>query len=251
MDIFRLIVEENMEKNFKKQILNDFSLSEIDFESKDRFFVTNKADADFLFHNRYDFSLLISHGILFIRSENQKLIERLEKEYKTYPIAWFCEEKNMKNLRSILADFGIDIVNFFPIFTPGIDFVEKNDFDFSFIGKDSIKDYKNQTKMAFTFDDDDRFGLAFYDGGKLICLGGSSRLGKYVWEIGLEKFSDHPKYKGLASSMINKMGIIINKNGKGPVATTQFSHTRSINAISRAGFEMGTFIVGEKKDRIT
>lgn len=49
--------------------------------------------------------------------------------------------------------------------------------------------------------------------------------------------------------MINKMGIIINKNGKGPVATTQFSHTRSINAISRAGFEMGTFIVGEIKDK--
>ena len=103
--------------------------------------------------------------------------------------------------------------------------------------------------MCFCFDDDDRMGLAHYDENKLIGLAGASVSGKYLWDIGLEKFSFDKKYRGLAVSLLKALSTIIKEENKdiSPITATQFSHTKSINTAIRAGFEMNLCITGKKK----
>ena len=103
--------------------------------------------------------------------------------------------------------------------------------------------------MAFAFDDDDRIGLGFYDGKDLVALAGASVSGKYLWDIGLEKFSENVKYKGLGTSILRSLSLIIKKENENisPITETQFSHTKSINTAIRAGFEMNLCITGRKK----
>ena len=103
--------------------------------------------------------------------------------------------------------------------------------------------------MVFAFDEDDRIGLSFYDDKELVALAGATISGKYIWDIGLEKFSESPKYQGLGSSILRSLSLIIREENEGisPITATQFSHTRSINTAIRAGFEMNLCITGRKK----
>ena len=121
--------------------------------------------------------------------------------------------------------------------------------DFVRIDKEDIGKFKGKSKMCFCFDDDDRLGLAYYDGDKLIALAGASVSGKYLWDIGFEKFYFDEKYKGLGVSLLNSLAKIIRNEYKeiSPITATQFSHTRSINTAIRAGFEINLCITGKKK----
>lgn len=103
-----------MDINFKKQIMNDFSISSDDFKDKNNIFTVNKADEGFLFYNKAPFAALCTGGKVFMRSENPDLINKLRKNFKEYPGAWFAETANIRNLSKILGEFGIEIDNFFP-----------------------------------------------------------------------------------------------------------------------------------------
>lgn len=238
-----------MDINFKRQIMNDFSISEEEFHSKNNVFTYNKPTNDFLFYNRSDFSLICTDNKVFMRSDNQKLIEKLESTYKDYPGQWFAESSNIRKLSEVLNDFDIEIDNFFPLMTYSRKEKSKVNYDFVRIDKEDIKKFKNKSKMCFCFDDDDRLGLAYYDEDRLIALAGASVSGKYLWDIGLEKFSFDKKYRGLAVSLLKALSTIIKEENKdiSPITATQFSHTKSINTAIRAGFEMNLCITGKKK----
>lgn len=63
-----------MDLNFKRQIMNDFSIGEEEFDLKNNIFTHNNAEDDFLFYNRSDFSLICTDNRVFMRSDNSKLI---------------------------------------------------------------------------------------------------------------------------------------------------------------------------------
>lgn len=174
-----------MDLNYKKQITNDFSISEEKFNSKKNIFTSNEPADDFLYHNRSDFSLISTDNRVFMRSINPKLIEKLEATYKDYPGQWFAESSNIRKLYNILNDFDIEIDNFFPLMTYSRKEKPKRNHDFVRIDKEDIEKFKNKSKMCFCFDDDDRLGLAYYDSDRLIALAGASKSGKYLWDIGL------------------------------------------------------------------
>lgn len=238
-----------MDINFKKQIMNDFSIGEEEFHSKNNIFTHNNPEDDFLFYNRADFSAICTSGKVFMRSENSVLINKLREKFKAYQGAWFAEADNIRNLDKILGEFGMEIDNFFPLMSFSDRKVLTKDFGFIRIEKEEICEYRHKTKMAFAFDDDDRVGLGFYDDKKLIALAGASVSGKYLWDIGLEKFSYENKYKGLATSILRRLSLLIREENENisPIVTTQFSHTKSINAALRAGFEMNLCITGRKR----
>jgi len=238
-----------MDVNFKKQIMNDYSITYEEFEAKGNIFKVNKADDSFMFNDKKLFSAICTGGRIFMRSENSDLIDKLRQSFKAYPGAWFAEADNIRFLYRILGEFGIEIDNFFPLMS----FTDRNvlvrDFAFTRIEKENIEKFKGKTKMAFSFDEDDRLGLSYYDGKKLIALAGSSISGKYLWDIGLEKFSDESKYVGLATSILRSLSLIIRQENPNvsPITTTQFSHTRSINTAIRAGYEMNLCFTGREK----
>lgn len=238
-----------MDVNFKKQIMNDYSITYEEFEAKGNIFKVNKADDSFMFNDKKLFSAICTGGRIFMRSENSDLIDKLRQSFKAYPGAWFAEADNIRFLYRILGEFGIEIDNFFPLMS----FTDRNvlvrDFAFTRIEKENIEKFKGKTKMAFSFDEDDRLGLSYYDGKKLIALAGSSISGKYLWDIGLEKFSDESKYVGLATSILRSLSLIIRQENPNvsPVTATQFSHTRSINTAIRAGYEMNLCLTGREK----
>lgn len=238
-----------MDINFKKQIMNDYQVSPDDFKGKNNIFTVNKADESFLFYNKATFAAICTGGKVFMRSENPDLINKLKENFKEYPGAWFAEAANIRILDKILGEFGIEIDNFFPLMSFSDRKILVKDFAFTRIERNDIENFKGKTKMAFAFDEDDRIGLSFYDGKNLIALAGDSVSGKYLWDIGLEKFSKEPKYQGLGASILRSLSLIIRQEYEdiSPITATQFSHTKSINTAIRAGYEMNLCITGKQK----
>ena len=238
-----------MDINFKKQILNDFSISPEGFKDKNNIFMVNKADESFLFYNKAPFTAICTGGKVLMRSENPDLINKLKRKFKKHPGAWFAEADNIRVLDKILREFGIEIDNFFPLMTFSDRKVLVKDFEFTKIERNYIENFKGKTKMAFAFDEDDRIGLSFYDGKNPIALAGASVSGKYLWDIGLEKFSEDPKYQGLGASILRSLSLIIKQEYEdiSPITATQFSHTKSINTSIRAGYEINICITGKQK----
>lgn len=237
-----------MDINFKNQILNDFSITEGEFDSGKNIFSVNDVHESFLFYNKYSFSIIISSNRIFVRSNNSNLISSLRNEYSDYPAQWFTEFENIKKLESILNKYNMKIDNFFPLMTFSDRYVKTKNFEFNRIDKNDIQEYKGISKMPFTFDEDDRIGLSFNDNDKLIALCGASTIGKYLWSMRIEKFCSGKKYEGLSSSIVRSTSLIIkNENPEiSPIYTTQFSHIASINTAIRAGFDMNVCICGSK-----
>ncbi len=237
-----------MDINFKRQILNDFSISEEEFDYGGNIFVVNNPNDTFLFYNKSLLTIIIFDNRIFVRSSDNKIIETLKEEYSTYPGQWFTEFHNIKKLESILTNHKLKIDNFFPLMTFSERYVKTRKFTFDRIDKNDIIKYKDISNMPFTFDDDDRIGLSFHDGNKLIALCGASTIGKYLRSLGIEKFYFDKKYKGLSSSMVRSVALQIKAENShlSPIYTTQFSHTASINTAIRAGFEMNVCICANK-----
>lgn len=237
-----------MDINFKRQIMNDYSISEEDFDSTRHVFAANQVDESFMFYDKADFAVICTAGKVFMRSDNPELMEELKKNFKDYSGAWFAEAANMRKVDMILGEYGIEIDNFFPLMSFYDRKVLVKDFKFTRVNKETICDFRNKTKMAFAFDGDDRFGLRYNDCDKLIALAGASVSGKYLRDIGLEKFSFENRYKGLAASILRSLSLLLIEENENvsPITSTQFSHTRSINISIRAGFEMNLCIKGKR-----
>lgn len=238
-----------MDINFKRQILNDFSISEEEFDYGGNIFVVNNPNDTFLFYNKSLLAIIIFNNRIFVRSNDNKLIEELKNEYHSYPGQWFTEFDNIKKLESILNNYKLKIDNFFPLMTFSDINVKTRKFTFDRIDKNDIIKYKDISNMPFAFDDDDRIGLSFHEGNKLIALCGASTIGKYLRSLGIEKFYFDKKYRGLSSSMVRDLSLKIRDENPfiSPIYTTQFSHTRSINTAIGAGYEMNLCLTGREK----
>ena len=243
-----LFMGEVMNINFKNQLLNDFSISKEEFDLGKNVFTVNDVHESFLFYNKYSFSIIISSNRIFVRSNNSDLINSLKNDYNDYPAQWFTEFENIKKLESILRSYNIKIDNFFPPTTFSNRYVRIKHFNFDRISKEDIQRFKGISKMPFTFDEDDRIGLSFYDNNKLVALCGASTIGKYLWSIGVEKFYFDKTYEGVSSAIVRSLALITKKEYPeiSPIYTTQFSHTASINTAIRAGFNMNVCICGNK-----
>lgn len=152
-----------MDINFKKQIMNDYSISSGEFKDRKNIFTVNKPEEPFLFYDKAPFSAICVGGKVFMRSEDHDLIDELRENFKDYPGAWFAEAANIRKLDKILGEFGIEIDNFFPLMSFSDRAVLVKNFEFSRIEKEDISKFKGKTKMVFAFDEDDRIGLSFYD----------------------------------------------------------------------------------------
>src|SRR5699024_5053344 len=238
-----------MDINFKKQIMNDYSINKEDYYSARHIFSVNQVDESFMFYDKADFAAICTAGKVFMRSDNPELMEELKKNFKDYPGAWFAEVANIRKLDRILGKYNIEIDNFFPLMSFSDRDVSVKDYEFTRINRDVIYNFRNKTKMAFAFDDDDRFGLRYNDGDKLIALAGASVYGKYLRDIGLEKFSFENRYKSLAASILSSLSLLIIEENENisPITSTQFSHTRSINTAIRAGYDMNLCLTGNEK----
>ena len=243
-----LFMGEVMDINFKNQLLNDFSITKEEFDLGKNIFTVNDVHESFLFYNKYSFSIIISSNRIFVRSNNSDLINSLKNDYSDYPAQWFTEFENIKKLESILRNYNIKIDNFFPLMTFSNRYVRTKHFNFDRISKEDIQRFKGISNMPFTFDEDDRIGLSFYDNNKLVALCGASTIGKYLWSIGVEKFYFDKTYEGVSSAIVRSLALIIKKEYPeiSPIYTTQFSHTASINTAIRAGFDMNVCICGNK-----
>lgn len=191
-----------MNVNFKKQLLNDFYLDEKDLFSKKNIFVVNKSDSSFFYNHRHALAIFFINDKVLVRSSNETLIEVLENEYKNCEGEWFSEACNIYKLNSILKDFNIKINNFYPIMVPPDKF-DEGDFPYRVeIIYDDFERFKKYSKIAFSYDKGefaDLLGLAVYDDNDLLSLVGATKNGRYLCDIGIEKFDFDEKYKGIGA----------------------------------------------------
>ncbi|WP_297281755.1 hypothetical protein [uncultured Anaerococcus sp.] len=233
-----------MNFNLEKQLLNDFSTDRKSLYNDTNDFVVNQSDLGFLTYNNNKLAINILPNKVLFRSDNEKLIELLENEYKDYPAPWFFEFANILKLQHILNSFDISIKNMGPIYVTNDNFQKlKNDYILNRIDKKDFYKFKGISHMCFSFDDgyyEDMDALAYYDKYKLVGLTGINVNSKYLWEFGVEKFSYEKKYKDIMPILVNNLAyIVMNENPNiTPIYATQFSHIKSINLANKAGFKL-------------
>lgn len=236
-------IRELMEKQFSLE----FDINKNEFKNKNNVFTCKKSDLDFRYWGRDKGDIVCYQDKVLFRFENQKVLDELKSEFKDYDGQWFFERNNLDKLSEILKKHGLKIVNRAPFFVPGQRFKMENlNTDFCFYGKKSIKSFKNDDRIihSFCYDegiDEDKIGLAYFDGVKMVAISGANRTAKYMWEIGVEKLIDEDKYHGKPSEIVHHLAARILHDNEEilPIYSTQFSHTKSMNTAIRAGFVIG------------
>lgn len=226
-----------IEKLIKKQLAYEFATKEEDLDHEGNIFTLKKSDHKFMTNNQVSTNIIIYKDKLLIRSDDESLLKDLEKDYRAYPGQWFTEAKNIYKLRATISGHGLKIRNIYPSYAPC--FVEKTEDErFFWIKSDDFKDYKKDRKYDFVFSyEKGEIGLGFKDEGKIIALVSAIREGEYFYDIGLEKYCFDDKYKKLGSSMLEYLTYNLIKNtDRIPLASTQFSHSKSINLMVNAGY---------------
>lgn len=192
---------------------------------------------------------------LLVRSDNKNLLEELEKEYSDYPAEWFMEIPNLIKLQDILKNHKMTLKNMAPIMGPSRSFKKiESPYEFTRIKEEYFLKFKGVTKFAFSFDNGiwkDRLALAYYDNEELIAIAGVNQNSKYLWEIGVEKLAQNPKYQNLSSDLVNNLVNIAREENPEitVIYSTQFSHVKSMNVAARAGYDFSmSLIVGDTKE---
>lgn len=237
-------MEDIMDSNLEKQLMNDFSINEQSLHNNTNHFTVNQSNLGFLTYNNNKLAINVLANKILFRSSNDKLIDILKDEYKDYPPAWFFEFSNILKLQDILSKFDMSIKNIGPIYVPDQKFKRiESHYNFTRIDRSDFNNFKDISNMCFAFDDGyykDKEALAFYDKDRLIGLAGVNINSKYLWEFGVEKFSYDKEYKDIMPIIVNNLAHLVIKENPSisPIYTTQFSHIKSINLANKAGFKM-------------
>lgn len=238
-----------MDENLVKQLKNDFGNCFENLLDGKNYFVLNDSNIDFLTYNEHKLAINCVGNSLLVRSSNYELLEELKKEYCDYPAAWFMEVDNLIRLQGILDKYSLHLKNMAPVFTPSKDFKKiESTFELIRIYKKDLNSLKGISKYSFCFEKgyyEDKLGLACYDKGKLIALCGVNQNSKYLWEIGIEKFDYNEVYKNVASILVNNIVAIAREENPEitVIYSTQFSHVKSMNVATRAGFEFALSLI--------
>lgn len=242
-----------MDQNIVKQLENDFGNKKL-LDGKNHF-ILNDYDNSFLSYNRHHLAINCVGTSLLVRSSDKNLLEELEKEYSDYPAEWFMEVPNLIKLQEILNNHNMTLKNMGPLMGPSRSFkIIDSPYKFTRIKEEDFFKFKGVTKHAFSFDDGiwkDRLALAYYDKEKLIAIVGANQNSKYLWEIGVEKFDYNTKYKNVTSHLVNNLADIAREENPEitVIYSTQFSHVKSMNVATRAGYDFAfSFLVGDKEE---
>ena len=242
-----------MDPNLTKQLENDFDSKIENLLDGKNHFVLNNHNYDFLSYNQHPLAINCVGKSLLVRSSDKKLLEELEIEYSDYPAEWFMETQSLMKLQNILKNYDMTIINMVPIMVPSRNFKKiESPYKFTRIKEEDFLKFKGIAKFAFSFDTGiwkDRLALAYYDDDKLIAIAGSNQNSKYLWEIGVEKFDNNPKYKNLTSDLVNNLvSIARDENPEVTVIySTQFSHVKSMNVAVRASYDFAFTVVDADK----
>lgn len=165
------------------------------------------------------------------------------------------ETPNLLKLENILKNHKMTLKNMGPIMAPSRNFKKiESPYEFTRIKEKDFSKFKGVTKFAFSFDNGiwkDRLALAYYDNEKLIAIAGANQNSKYLWEIGVEKLAQNPKYQNLSSDLVNNLVNIAREENPEitVIYSTQFSHVKSMNVAARAGYDFSmSLIVGDTKE---
>lgn len=244
-----------MDQNLIKQLENDFNNKIEKLVDGKNHFILNDYDDSFLSYNRHILAINCVGTSLLVRSSDENLLEELEKEYNDYPAEWFMETPNLLKLENILKNYKMTLKNMGPIMGPSRSFKKiESPYEFTRIKEEDFSKFKGVTKHAFSFDNGiwkDRLALAYYDKEKLIAIAGANQNSKYLWEIGVEKLAQNPKYQNLSSDLVNNLVNIAREENPEitVIYSTQFSHVKSMNVAVRAGYDFAmSLIVGDTKE---
>lgn len=244
-----------MDQNLIKQLENDFNNKIEKLVDGKNHFILNNYDDSFLSYNRHILAINCVGTSLLVRSSDENLLEELEREYNDYPSEWFMETPNLIKLENILKNYKMTLKNIAPIMAPSKSFNKiDSPYKFTRIKEEDFSKFKGVTKHAFSFDDGiwkDRLALAYYDKEKLIAIAGANQNSKYLWEIGVEKLAQNPKYQNLSSDLVNNLVNIAREENPEitVIYSTQFSHVKSMNVAARAGYDFAmSLIVGDTKE---
>lgn len=242
-----------MDQNIVKQLENDFGNKKL-LDGKNHF-ILNGYDNSFLSYNRHALAINCVGKSLLVRSSDKNLLEELERGYSDYPAEWFMEVPNLIKLQEILNNHNMTLKNMGPLMGPSRSFkIIDSPYKFTRIKEEDFFKFKGVTKHAFSFDDGiwkDRLALAYYDKEKLIAIVGANQNSKYLWEIGVEKFDYNTKYKNVTSHLVNNLADIAREENPEitVIYSTQFSHVKSMNVATRAGYDFAfSFLVGDKEE---
>lgn len=164
------------------------------------------------------------------------------------------EVPNLIKLQEILNNHNMTLKNMGPLMGPSRSFKKiESPYEFTRIKEEDFLKFKGVTKFAFSFDNGiwkDRLAQAYYDNEKLIAIAGANQNSKYLWEIGVEKFDQSPRYKNVTSHLVNNLAHIAREENPEitVIYSTQFSHVKSMNVAMRAGYDFAfSFLVGDKE----
>lgn len=218
----------------------------------DVFVVGGPAKEAFYYH-RTPVLAIIYQGKLYFRANDESLVAEVKSQYEGKDNQWFFDVGNIKKLMAFLAERGYEINQWGLLMTPTkiADVVDEH---FQLFFDEEINQFAGQAGFSecFMFDeqDPDRIGVAYVVDGKIVGMAGCNQNGRYTFEIGMNV---QPEFRGqgIATKLIQKLTYEIMKysDGQGiPVVGTQFSHTASINAFLRAGYEVSwtEMGIGEK-----
>lgn len=231
----------------KTQFAYEFSIDETCLDKEKNIFVYKDSDKNHRFWGRFKGDLVCYNNKILVRLDNQEALDEIKSQFEDFPGQWFFEKDNLEILAKILKKHGLRTINRAPFFIPSKRFVEEDlDKNFKFLYRDDIKILKTDKRIIYSFSfedgvDEDKIGLGYFEGNRLIALAGANSTGKYMWEIGVEKFSTAEEYKGLGGKIVRALATRIMKENPEilPIYSTQFSHINSMNTAIRAGFKLG------------
>lgn len=223
---------------------------------KNDIFVYGEPTNDMFYYHRSPAICILYKDNLFFRGNDQQLVDEFKHRFDGANNQWFFDVANIKKLMQFLDESGYEFTQWGTCMVP-FKIEDSQDDQFKLFFDEEIKEFKgdNNFNECFVFEeqDPDRIGVAYMIDGKIVGMAGCNQNGKFAFEIGVNVLPEY-RGQGIATKLIKKITyeIIKYSDGQGiPIAGTQFSHTKSINAVLRAGYEMGwTEIAIEKKSTV-
>ncbi len=234
-----------MKELIKKQFSVDFNCPLEALE--ENVFVTYKSDNNSRYKARSKGSIVCYNGKLYVRTEEERLTQKLKHKYNQKNSDWFLELPNLRELKDELAEFDLKIESINPFLIPIKEkmITDKWDGKFVFIEKEAILNFKKDKRITEAFcyseNDPDQIGLAYYEKNELKAICGANWNGKYTWEIGIEVLDHQFEKKGVATALVRNLTskILLDHPNVLIVYSTSFSHVNSMNVAINAGFKIG------------
>ena len=228
----------------KKQFALDYNCAPHDFDNKATLITAPRAWPG---QRRYAtgtsaLSILSFNGKLVICADERLadwcrdvLAHRMSAE-------WGFNPGTLRAIDKKLSEFGWQIASARLYLTPCDSFrAAEPGLRFEQLTPRQIADFESDGRVdeAFVYDDyvSNALGMALYDArGEMCAVAGATDNGEYLWELGINSFSDG---HGYGAALIAEMSRKVMDMGKVPFYNTELSHMASLRVALKAGFAPG------------